>query len=57
MKRFIAVQIGARNGYAIPTGLEKAGMLKAFYTDIVGNSGFGEILAIGKDLPVVGDRF
>jgi glycosyltransferase involved in cell wall biosynthesis len=37
MKRFIAVQLGARSSYAMPSLLEKAGMLEAFYTDICGN--------------------
>jgi glycosyltransferase involved in cell wall biosynthesis len=39
MKRFIAVQIGARHSYAVPSILEKAGILETFYTDTVGNAG------------------
>jgi glycosyltransferase involved in cell wall biosynthesis len=39
--RFIVAQIGARHGYAVPTILEKAGMLERFYTDMTANVGFG----------------
>jgi glycosyltransferase involved in cell wall biosynthesis len=56
MNRFIAVQIGARHNYAVPRILEKAGMLEFFYTDLVGNAGFGKILSRGKSLPIVGNR-
>ena len=44
MKRFIAVQTGARRNYAVPSILEKAGMLEAFYTDICANAGLGAVL-------------
>lgn len=44
MKRFIAVQTGARRNYAVPSILEKAGMLEAFYTDVCANTGLGAIL-------------
>jgi glycosyltransferase involved in cell wall biosynthesis len=44
MKRFIAVQTGARRNYAIPSILENAGMLEAFYTDMCANAGLGKIL-------------
>jgi glycosyltransferase involved in cell wall biosynthesis len=56
MNRFISVQIGARHNYAVPSILEKAGMLESFYTDLVGNAGFGKILSRGGALPIVGDR-
>lgn len=56
MKRFIVTQIGARRNYAVPSILEKAGMLEAFYTDIVGNAGVGKIVPKGKSLPIIGDR-
>jgi glycosyltransferase involved in cell wall biosynthesis len=39
MKKFIAVQLGARRAYAVPSILEKAGMLETFYTDLCGNAG------------------
>jgi glycosyltransferase involved in cell wall biosynthesis len=44
MKRFIAVQTGARRNYAVPMILEKAGMLEAFYTDLCANAGLGKFL-------------
>ncbi len=44
MKRFIAVQTGARRNYAVPSILEKAGMLEAFYTDMCANAGLGAAL-------------
>jgi glycosyltransferase involved in cell wall biosynthesis len=40
-KRFIAVQIGARRNYAVPSILEKAGLLEALYTDLCANAGLG----------------
>ncbi|MBE9039851.1 glycosyltransferase family 4 protein [Oscillatoriales cyanobacterium LEGE 11467] len=43
-KRFIAVQTGARYNYAIPSILEKSGMLDAFYTDLCASSGMGAVL-------------
>lgn len=43
-KRFIAVQIGARRGYVVPSILEKAGMLEALYTDLCANAGLGVAL-------------
>ena len=39
MKKFIAVQLGARRSYAVPSILEKAGLLETFYTDLCGNVG------------------
>jgi glycosyltransferase involved in cell wall biosynthesis len=44
MKRFIAVQIGARRNYAIPVILAKASMLEALYTDMCANVGVGATL-------------
>lgn len=44
MKRFIAIQTGARRNYAVPSILEKAGMLEAFYTDLCANAGLGAAL-------------
>ena len=44
MKRFIAVQTGARRNYAVPSILEKVGILDAFYTDICANAGVGAVL-------------
>ena len=44
MKRFIAVQTGARRNYAVPSILEKVDMLDAFYTDICANTGLGAVL-------------
>lgn len=37
MKKFIAVQLGARRAYAVPSILEKGGILETFYTDLCGN--------------------
>lgn len=39
LPQFFGVQHGARRGYAVPTGLEKAGMLDCFYTELAGNVG------------------
>lgn len=44
MKRFIAIQTGARRNYAVPHILEKAGLLEAFYTDLCANAGLGATL-------------
>jgi glycosyltransferase involved in cell wall biosynthesis len=44
MKRFIAVQTGARRNYAIPAILEKAGLLEALYTDLCADSGIAAVL-------------
>lgn len=44
MKRFIAIQTGARRNYAVPSVLEKVGILDAFYTDICANAGVGAVL-------------
>lgn len=52
--RFIAVQSGARRGYAVPLILSQTGLLERFYTDICGNVGLGKILAYGKILPSIG---
>lgn len=43
MKCFIAVQTGARRNYAVPSILEKAGMLDALYTDLCANAGLGAV--------------
>jgi hypothetical protein len=43
-KRFIAVQIGARRGYVVPSILEKSGLLEALYTDLCANAGLGVTL-------------
>ncbi|MGY6529665.1 MAG: glycosyltransferase family 4 protein [Cyanobacterium sp.] len=39
MQKFIALQLGARRAYAVPSILEKAGILETFYTDLCGNKG------------------
>ena len=44
MKSFIAVQTGARRNYAIPSILEEANLLAAFYTDICANAGIGSLV-------------
>lgn len=54
--RFIAVQTGARRGYAVPLILEKAGMLERFYTDLAGNVGVGRSLGAMQSLPMIGPR-
>jgi glycosyltransferase involved in cell wall biosynthesis len=48
--KYIVAQVGARRGYAVPAILESAGMLSRFYTDICGNSGLGQLLAMGAPL-------
>ena len=52
--KFIAVQTGARRGYAVPAILEKAGMLTRFYTDLAGNAGLGKLLAMARAWPGLG---
>src|ERR1035437_1798876 len=54
--KFIAVQIGARRGYAVPAILEKVGMLERFYTDICADVGLGKWLCAGRGLPVIGSK-
>ncbi|HAO78232.1 MAG TPA: hypothetical protein DCQ92_04485 [Verrucomicrobia subdivision 3 bacterium] len=54
--KFIVVQIGARRDYAVPTILEKAGMLERFYTDICADVGLGKWLCAGRGLPVIGSK-
>jgi glycosyltransferase involved in cell wall biosynthesis len=54
--KFIAVQIGARRGYAVPAILERAGMLERFYTDICADVGLGRWLCAGRGLPVIGNK-
>ena len=44
MKRFIAVQIGARGNYAVPAILANAGMLENLYTDMCADAGVGAAL-------------
>lgn len=39
MKRFIALQTGARRNYAVPSILEKSGLLEVFYTDLCADTG------------------
>lgn len=45
MNRFIIVQVGARRNYAVPSILEKADILEAFYTDLCADSGLGKLLS------------
>lgn len=45
MKKYIAVQFGARRAYAVPALLQEAGLLEGFYTDLCGNAGMGRWLA------------
>lgn len=52
--RFVVAQIGSRHGYAVPTILEKAGMLERFYTDVAADVGFGRWLV--KCGPLMGLR-
>ncbi len=49
--RYIAIQNGARRGYAVPAILEGAGLLERFYTDICGNVGNGKALSVLAKLP------
>lgn len=43
-KRIIALQTGARRNYAVPSILQQAGMLEAFYTDLCASAGLGALL-------------
>ena len=45
--RYLAAQIGARRGYAVPAILASAGLLSGFLTDICGNVGLGRLAALG----------
>lgn len=50
--KFVVAHNGARRGYAVPSILESAGLLEAFYTDICGDVGFGKLVrAISKFTP------
>lgn len=42
--KFAVLQIGARLHYAVPAVLERANMLRAFYTDAVGDMGFLNVM-------------
>src|SRR5262245_12563928 len=55
--RFIAVQSGARRGYAVPAILEEAGLLERFYTDICGSVGWGQAARYFQFVPKVGHSF
>jgi glycosyltransferase involved in cell wall biosynthesis len=44
MKRYIALQIGARRNYMIPQILAEADLLEAFYTDVCADLGLGKFL-------------
>ena len=55
--KFIAVQTGARRGYAVPAILHEAGMLEQFYTDVCGSVGVGVAAGALRHLPVVGQSF
>jgi len=54
--RFIATQIGARRGYAVPAILEDAGMLERFYTDITGNVDRGRFSSVAANVPFLGNN-
>jgi glycosyltransferase involved in cell wall biosynthesis len=45
MKSYVAVQVGARRSYAVPSILEDAGLLEAFYTDLCGSVGWGRLIS------------
>lgn len=53
---YVAIQIGARRNYAVPALLERAGMLRHFYTDICSDVGIGRVLSRGGTLPLVGAK-
>lgn len=55
--KFLAIQIGARRGYAVPRNLERAGLLERFYTDAAGNLGVGKLLSYLKPIPRFGEPF
>ena len=44
MARYLVAQVGPRLGYAVPTVLERAGLLEGLYTDICVNLGVGQLL-------------
>jgi hypothetical protein len=45
MKKFIAVQLGARHSYAVPSILEKGELLETFYTDLCADVGAGKYIS------------
>lgn len=49
--KFIALQSGARRGYAVPAILEQAGMLDRFYTDVCGSVGMGAAAGAMRHFP------
>jgi glycosyltransferase involved in cell wall biosynthesis len=55
--KFIAIQTGARRGYAVPRILDEAGILERFYTDICGSVGLGRAATWLQHAPVVGAQF
>lgn len=52
--KFIAVQTGARRGYAVPAILDRAGMLERFYTDVCGSVGMGAAASALQRIPGIG---
>jgi len=54
--KYIAVQTGARRGYAVPAILENAGMLERFYTDLAGNCGLGSLLSAIQKIPGISGK-
>src|SRR2546426_505111 len=47
--KYVVAHTGARRGYAVPSILQKAGLLERFYTDICADVGLGKLLcAAGK---------
>ena len=54
--KFIAIQTGARRGYAVPLILEKAGILERFYTDLAGNKGIGNLIFLLRWIPGINSR-
>lgn len=57
MSKFVVAHNGARRGYAVPSILERAGMLECFFTDACGNAGWARWLRMGRYLPWIGPKF
>jgi glycosyltransferase involved in cell wall biosynthesis len=49
--KFVVAQIGARRSYAVPSILEKAGILERFYTDLTGDNPVTKLIAPSRRLP------
>lgn len=54
--KIVVAHTGARRGYAVPSILETAGLLEAFYTDICAETGLGKIASTAAKLGITDPR-